>query len=334
MCPNLFQSIKIMSELSHLRTSPLSDAVDRYLLDLKLRNYSARTIESNTNQLARFVRWCSEREINTPGDLTEDVIAGYRRYLYHHLNERTGKPLHANSQAHMLINLRSFCRWLARHEVVERDPSLKLEIPSAGKRRIADVLTVDEMMALLNSPDVTSDLGIRDRAILETLFSTAIRASELLNLEPSDVVAERGLVHVRHGKGDKDRLVPIGTSTLDWINKYRLDIRSKLCLDHSDHKLFLARTGTPLSRETLARIVRDSMQAAGIDKRGACHLLRHTAATLMLENGADLRSLQTYLGHARLDTTQIYTHMTLGRLKEVHQKTHPTGDARLKQKKK
>ena len=323
-----------MSELLHLRTSSLNAAVERYLLDLKLRNYSARTIESNTSQLARFVGWCNEREINTPSDLTEDVIAGYRRYLYHHLNERTGKPLHVNSQAHMLINLRSFCRWLAKHEVVERDPSLKLEIPSAGKRRIADVLTVDEMMALLNSPDVTSDLGIRDRAILETFFSTAIRASELLNLEPSDVVAERGLVHVRHGKGDKDRLVPIGASTLDWINKYRLDIRSKMCLDRSDHKLFLARTGTPLSRETLARIVRDSMQAAGIDKRGACHLLRHTAATLMLENGADLRSLQTYLGHARLDTTQVYTHMTLGRLKEVHQKTHPTGDERLKQKKK
>ncbi len=323
-----------MSELLHLLTSPLTTAVERYLLDLKLRNYSARTIESNTNQLERFVRWCNEREINTPSDLTEDVIAGYRRYLYHHINERTGKPLHVNSQAHMLINLRSFCRWLAKHEIVRRDPSLKLEIPSAGKRRIADVLTIDEIMALLNIPDVTTDLGIRDRAILETFFSTAIRVSELLNLEPSDVVAERGLVHVRHGKGDKDRLVPIGTSTLDWINKYRLDVRSKLHLAHSDHKLFLTRTGTPLSREALARVVRQSIRTAGIDKRGACHLLRHTAATLMLENGADLRSLQTYLGHARLDTTQIYTHMTLGRLKEVHQKTHPTGDERLKQKKK
>ncbi len=323
-----------MSELHHLCTSPLTAAVERYLLDLKLRNYSVRTIESNTNQLERFVRWCNERDINTPGDLTEDVVAGYRRYLYHHINERTGKPLHINSQAHMLINLRSLCRWLAKHEIVHRDPSLKLEIPSAGKRRIADVLTIDEIMALLNVPDITTDLGIRDRAILETFFSTAIRVSELLNLEPSDVVAERGLVHVRHGKGDKDRLVPIGTSTLDWINKYRLDIRAKLYLAHSDHKLFLTRTGTPLSREALARIVRQSMRSAGIDKRGACHLLRHTAATLMLENGADLRSLQTYLGHARLDTTQIYTHMTLGRLKEVHQKTHPTGDERLKRKKK
>ncbi|MCG8653179.1 MAG: tyrosine-type recombinase/integrase [Pirellulales bacterium] len=321
-----------MSELLHLRTSPLSAATERYLLDLKLRNYSARTIESNTNQLARFAFWCSEREINTPGDLTEDVIAGYRRYLYHHINERTGKPLHVNSQAHMLINLRSFCRWLAKHKVVERDPSSKLEIPSAGKRRIADVLTVDEIMSLLNVPDVTTDLGIRDRAILETFFSTAIRVSELLNLEPSDVVAERGLVHVRHGKGDKDRLVPIGTSTLDWITKYRIDVRSKLNLARSDHKLFLTRNGTPLSREALANIVRQSMRSAGIDKRGACHLLRHTVATLMLENGADLRSLQTYLGHARLDTTQIYTHMTLGRLKEVHQKTHPIGDERIKRR--
>ena len=323
-----------MSELLHLRTSPLNAAVERYLLDLKLRNYSARTIEANTNQLARFVSWCSEREISTPSNLTEDVIAGYRRYLYHHINERTGKTLHVNSQAHMLINLRSFCRWLAKHEIVQRDPSLKLEIPSAGKRRIADVLTVDEVMALLNVPDVTTDLGIRDRAILETFFSTAIRVSELLNLEPSDVAAERGLAHIRHGKGDKDRLVPIGTSTLEWINKYRLDVRSKLNLARSDHKLFLTRTGTPLSREALARIVRQSMQSAGIDKRGARHLLRHTAATLMLENGADLRSLQTYLGHARLDTTQIYTHMTLGRLKEVHQKTHPIGDDRLKRKNK
>lgn len=320
-----------MSESNHLPTVTVSAAADRYVMSLQMRNCSPRTIEANSGTLSRFHRWCSERSVIAVSDLTEEVILGYRRYLFHKVSDQSGKPLTANSQACALSIIRSFCRYLTLHEVIARDPSLKLEIPKAPKRKLTDVLTASEVIALLGQSDIDTPLGIRNRAILETFFSTAIRASELAGLDPSDVESERGLIRVRHGKGDKDRVVPISKSALGWIEKYKLDIRRQWLRAGGPHKLFLTTTGNPLSRETLALIVRKSLSAAGIEKRGACHLLRHTAATLMMENGADLRAIQTYLGHSKLETTQVYTHLTLGRLKEVHAKTHPTGDQHRRQ---
>jgi integrase/recombinase XerD len=320
------RNLSIMSEFKHLSTAKLSAAIDRYVMSLQMRNCSPRTIEANTGTLSRFDRWCQERSVVTPADLNNEVISGYRRYLFHRISEATGQSLSANSQACALTIVRSFCQWLTRNEVIVRDPTLGLQIPRAPRRRLADVLTTSEVFALLSAPDLDKPLGIRNRAILETFFSTAIRASELGNLEPADVVSERGLVHVRGGKGDKDRVVPISSLALDWIDKYVSDVRERCLRGDGPHKLFLSTTGKPLTREGLALVVRQSLRAAGIEKRGACHLLRHTAATLMMENGADLRALQVYLGHSKLDTTQIYTHMALGRLREIHAKTHPTGD--------
>ena len=317
-----------MSELNHLADAKLIAAIDRYVMSLQMRNCSPRTIETNTGTLTTFSQWCEQRSVLTPSDLNQEVVSGYRRYLFHKISEATGNSLMANTQACALTIVRSFCRWLTKQEVIVRDPTLGLEIPRCPRRRLADVLTASEVMALLSEPDLSKPLGIRNRAILETFFSTAIRASELGNLEVADIVAERGLIHVRSGKGDKDRVVPVSRSALDWIEKYQLDIRSGSLSGDGPHKLFVSTTGRRLSREALALIVRQSMRSTGIEKRGACHLLRHTAATLMLENGADLRALQTYLGHSKLDTTQVYTHMTLGRLKEIHAKTHPTGDQR------
>ena len=144
--------------------------------------------------------------------------------------------------------------------------------------------------------------------------------------------ASRKLVHVRAGKGAKDRVVPIGTSALDWIDKYVLDVRPDYTGPHAGSRLFLGLHHRPISRNQLAQIVRAAIDTAGIQKTGACHLLRHTAATHMLERGADLRSLQTFLGHEKLDATQIYTHMTLGRLQQVHEQTHPTGDGKKNDK--
>ena len=319
-----------MSEFTHLRTAKLSVVTDRHLLDLKLRNFSPRTIDSYTGTFKDFNHWCSQRGVTIAGELTEEVISGYRRYLYHRISEATRKPLSFNTQSHKLHTVRCFCRWAFQNEIVDADPSTKLIIPNAKNRQLANVLTGEEMAALLNAPDLTTPLGLRNRAIIETFYSTAIRATELRNLSLSDVDAARTLVHVRHGKGGKDRLVPIGTNSLEWIEKYRIDVRPSLACPASDNKLFLGLRGRPLSREALAAIVKGSMRKAGIEKSGACHILRHTAATLMMENGADLRALQVYLGHSKLDTTQIYTHMSLGRLKEVHQKTHPTGDERIK----
>ena len=322
-----------MSVSKGLRQAKLSTVVERFLLDLQLRNYAPRTVKGETSALKRFTDWCGERGINRAAEITADVLGGYRRFLYHYVHPLNGKKLSFSTQAKRLISLRCFCRWLAKHEIIAKDPSLNLEIPRVKKRQLADVLTLDEVNALLAQPDVSKPLGIRDRAILETFYSTAIRANEMANLMLGDIDPSRKLVRILSGKGDKDRIAPICRQALEWIAKYQQDVRPVLANDKSGNTLFLGEKGKPLSRVMLGLIAKRHLRAAGIQKRGACHILRHTAATLMLANGADLRSLQTYLGHELLATTQIYTHMTLGRLQEVHEKTHPTGDKRINQRK-
>lgn len=317
-----------MSNLSQLAHAKLSTSVERYLYELKLKNYAERTLIGETSILGMFARYCDERGVSKASELTEETVGGFRSYLYHYRNPLSGKTLAFATQAGRLISVRTFCRWLTKSKIVLTDPSLDLQIPKVPRRKLANVLTYDEVFALLNIPDVSTPYGIRDRAIIETFFSTAIRASELGNLQLSDIVADRKLVQVNAGKGNKDRLAPISSSALNWVNKYVTEVRPLLANGVNGHWLFIGQRGKPLSRVMLALIVRTSMKEAGISKRGACHILRHTAATLMLENGADLRSLQTYLGHERLATTEIYTHLTLGKLKEVHEKTHPTGDGR------
>ena len=178
------------------------------------------------------------------------------------------------------------------------------------------------MESLINAPDLTTAVGLRDRAILETLYSTGMRRSELVKLNLDDIDAERRLITIRQGKGRKDRVVPLGERALEWLIKYRDEVRPER-LDDSTDKLFLSTLGNSIHPNNLSAMVRGYLVAAGITKRGSCHMLRHTAATLMLENGADLRSIQTLLGHQNLNTTQIYTHVTIQRLREVHDQTHP-----------
>ena len=319
-----------MSLSKNLRQAKLSTVIQRYIFDLQLRNYAERTVQDETGVLNRFSQWCEERGVSRAREITEDLLNGYRRYLYHFVHPLKGTRLKFSTQSRRLTSIRTFCRWLTKHNLVMRDPSLNLELPKQRRRQLADVLTADEVNTLLNSPDISKPLGIRDRAILETFYSTAIRASELSRLTTMDINAAGKLVRILSGKGNKDRMVPIGQQALDWLDKYQKDVRPLLIGDASGHVLFLSERGKPLSRTTLAATVKHYMRQVGIEKHGACHILRHTAATLMLANGADLRSLQTYLGHEQLTTTQIYTHITPNRVQEVHEKTHPTGDRCLK----
>lgn len=316
-------------ESVHLRTASLSIAIDRYILFLQMDNQKPRTVQGSLAMLTRLRHWCQERSVTTAAEITPDVLQGYRRYLFQFINPRNGKSLMPATQAVHLIIVRSFCKWLRKHRVIDFDPSEALPLPKMTRHTLGEVLTLDEVNRLLVTPNLNTRTGVRNRAILETFYSTAIRASELSNLNLSDIDADRGLVHVRQGKGDRDRITPIGDEAIQWITKYVEDVRPQWVRASSGNALFIGLFGNRVSRTCLALVVRQAITKADIAKVGACHLLRHTAATLMMDNGADLRSLQTYLGHARLDTTQIYTHMTLGRLKDVHSKTHPTGNDRM-----
>lgn len=176
----------------------------------------------------------------------------------------------------------------------------------------------------MSVPRVNESMGVRDRAILETLYSTGIRRMELIGLKVTDFDPERGTIVVRQGKGKKDRMVPIGERAILWIEKYLSDVRSSLVVPPDEGTVFLTSMGDPISPNRLTAMCREYVDAAETGKRGACHLFRHTMATLMLENGADIRFIQEMLGHVELSTTQLYTQVSIRKLKEIHSATHPS----------
>jgi integrase/recombinase XerD len=181
----------------------------------------------------------------------------------------------------------------------------------------------DEAERVLSQPKVGEPLGIRDRAILEILYSSGLRRMELLHLKLYDVDQKHGLVTVREGKGKRDRVVPIGDRALAWLDVYLNRLRPEIVKKPDDGLVFLTSNGAAFTPNYLSWLARQYLKSAGIAKGGACHIFRHTMATLMLEGGADIRYIQAMLGHVRLDTTQIYTHVSIRMLKQVHTATHP-----------
>jgi integrase/recombinase XerD len=196
-------------------------------------------------------------------------------------------------------------------------------MPRVARRLPKAILSAQEAEAVLAVPDVNTATGLRDRAILETFYSTGIRRMELTRLSVQDVDRERGTVMIREGKGKKDRMIPIGERALAWIAAYRDRARPDLVGEMDDGTLFLNELGKPLAPNHLTMLVGEYVRRSGIGKEGACHLWRHTMATLMLENGADTRYIQAMLGHASLETTQIYTKVSIRALKAIHTATHP-----------
>ncbi|HVJ20053.1 MAG TPA: tyrosine-type recombinase/integrase [Polyangiaceae bacterium] len=218
----------------------------------------------------------------------------------------------------------TYFKWLTRQNVLLWNPASELELPRQEKRLPKHVLTVDEAERVMAIPDVGDAIGLRDRAILETLYSTGIRRMEVMNLLVYDVDAERGTLMVRQGKGKKDRMVPIGERAVACIARYVSEARGQLVMPPDEGVLFLTQEGESLTPNRLTQLVRDYVNAAETGKSGACHLFRHTCATLMLEGGADIRYIQEMLGHVELSTTQIYTQVSIRRLKAVHALTHPS----------
>ena len=176
---------------------------------------------------------------------------------------------------------------------------------------------------MLAVPAVGNAMGLRDRAILETFYSTGMRRMELIGLSVHSIDLERGTVMIRQGKGKKDRMIPIGERAMAWIEKYRDSSRPELAIGRDDGTLFLSNLGKAFTPNRITQLVREYVDKAALGKRGSCHLFRHTMATLMLENGADIRFIQAMLGHAKLDTTQIYTQVSIRKLKAIHTATHP-----------
>ena len=310
--------------------SPLAALLQQHLEWLRVQNYSEYTVRNRRVHIGFFLDWCSERSITEPVDVTRMVLESYQRHVFHY-RKKNGEPLGFTGQHARLVPLRVWFRWMAREHYILHNPASELELPRTGFRLPKAVLTAQEAELVLQQPNVNDVLGLRDRALLETLYTTGMRRLELSRLKIYDLDLERGTVFIRLGKGNKDRIIPLGERAVLWVRKYLDEARPQLASEPDDRTVFLSNAGEVFSLDHLSDLVRTHIEAANIGKQGACHLFRHTMATLMLEGGADIRFIQAMLGHADLKTTQIYTHVAIRQLKEIHSATHP---AKLEREKK
>lgn len=294
----------------------------RYLAFLAEKNYSVHTITHRENCLRYFIAWADERGLTKPRELDRPILERYQRHLFYH-RKADGEPLTAATQQGRIIPLRHWFLWMVKQGHLLYSPAANLDLPRPEHRLPKAILSVSEVEAVLAVPDISHPIGLRDRAMLEVLYSTGIRRLELIGLRVHDVDFERGTLMIRQGKGKKDRMVPIGERALAWVAAYRDRGRPELVTGRDQGELFLTAMGEELRPTALTRLVLDLVDRAAIGKRGSCHLFRHTMATLMLENGADIRFIQAMLGHACLTTTQIYTQVSIRQLKAIHAATHP-----------
>lgn len=304
--------------LGHL---PLIPYMEAHFEWMGVTGYSPTTIRARRQAIRRFIAWCGRNGLAQLTDITKVALERYQRHLFHYRKD-DGTPLTQGSQLGALAPLKTWFKWLARERHIVFDPASELDLPPCPKHLPRFILSVREVEDILAEADPGTPYGLRDRAMLELLYSTGIRRMEAARLALYDVDAGRRLVFVREGKGAKDRVVPMGHRALSWLERYITEARPLLCRAECT-ALFLTDYGEPVSPEFVASHVKRYMHFAGIDKPGATHLLRHAMATHMLEAGADVRVLQVLLGHACLNTTEIYAHVSVEHLKAIHDATHP-----------
>ena len=290
-----------------------ADHIADYLAHLALeRNLSPRTRDAYGRDLRQFAIWLEAEKLSLDA-VDRPAIRGY-------LGSRRDAGLSARSAARALSTIRSFYRFLVRTGALTQDPTADLKSPSLW-RTVPHALSSEEIEALLAAPDTGHDLGLRDRAMLETLYATGLRVSELVSLTVDRVRLDPGFVRVI-GKGRKERLVPLGGAAAEWIERYQLRARPELDR-HRARELFLNHRGQPMTRQGFWKILRRYGRLAGIRSQLSPHVLRHSFATHLVENGADLRAVQMMLGHVSLTTTEIYTHVARERLRRLYDEKHP-----------
>ncbi len=259
------------------------------------------------SEIGDYLQWMAVH--NYASTTITEMLTAYQQQLFSH-RKRNGAPLSVATQAQRLVPVVQFLGWLRREQRIETNPAADLLMPRPDRKLPEATLSAAEMSALVGAPDIARPLGLRDRAVLEVFYSCGLRRGELISLGLLDLDFGRGTVFVRSGKGAKDRYVPIGERALFWVRLYVELARPLLVQDRPTDCLFLSSAGTPLCPDWLCRQVRRYLAEGGIEKRGSCHLLRHSVATLMMEGGADIRFVAELLGHARLETTQRYTHVS------------------------
>lgn len=295
--------------------SKSSDQIEDYLYFCQVeRGLSVNTIKSYRQDLKAFTSYLEQKNV-------ELVKVDYLTILdwLNHLRQEQQQA--SSSIARMVTSLRKFFAYLVQEGVIEQDPMDRVKPPKQADHLPA-VLTPAEIEALLRAPDLDTPLGIRNRTLLEVMYATGLRVSELVNLKMSDLHMELGLIQTL-GKGDKERIIPVGDLALDWLRRYFQETRPALIKKEAVPYVFVNDHGRQLSRQGVWKIIKGLVLAAGITKTVSPHTLRHSFATHLLENGADLRIVQELLGHSDISTTQIYTHISKQQLSRVYDQYHP-----------
>jgi len=278
------------------------------------KGLATNTLESYSRDLKQYYGFLSGDSAASLANASQSTIVAYLMYL-----RKQGKA--TATIARRLAALKAFYQFLVKENYVVQDPTDELSSPKL-ERKLPKVLTVEEVERLLSQPDVTNPVGKRDKAMLELLYATGIRVSELVNLNVSDMDIREGFVRCM-GKGSKERVVPMGEIAVGALKAYLDNSRLKIIADPKEKAVFVNHHGKRLTRQGFWKIVKKYGAKAQIRKEITPHTLRHSFATHLLENGADIRSVQEMLGHADISTTQIYTHVTKDRLKDVYAKSHP-----------
>jgi integrase/recombinase XerD len=293
----------------------LDAAIDLFLDHIKVeRGLSPNTVLAYARDLCRFRRFCEERGLNDAAAVDDRVIVDFLLVL-------TRASLSLRSQARNLVALRGLFKHLRAERLIEREPTREIDLPRLP-RSLPEVLTLDEVEVLIAAPDLATVRGLRDAAMIETLYATGLRVSELCSLRLADVNLEAGYLSAT-GKGRKQRLVPFGERARERIIRYLAEGRPALAHGKERDALFLTGRAGPMTRQGFWKLLRRHALGAGIRKPISPHKLRHSFATHLLERGADLRAVQAMLGHADIATTQIYTHLSRIRLREIYDKHHP-----------
>ncbi len=293
----------------------MNDLLDSFLSFLVVeKGLSENTLESYGRDLKKFLLFIESRGITSAREIRYGDILDF---MTHSREEGLG----ATSIVRSMVSVKQFFKYLLSEKVLSEDPTAHIKTPKM-KKAIPGVISLDDVESILGAPDESTPEGLRDAAMLEILYATGIRVSELIGLKLNDVNFELGFVVV-YGKGSKERVVPIGDKARDKLLLYLRDSRPALLKGRESKALFVTRRGAGMTRQGFWKIIKAQALKAGVTKKISPHTLRHSFATHLLERGADLRTIQIMLGHSDISTTQIYTHVESERLKEIHKKYHP-----------
>lgn len=295
-----------------------------YLWLCAAKGQSPETIRGKKAGLKKFFRWCLERRVHFIDEINLDLLDSYMEYLNCYRKALDGNPLCLAQKRNLLTFVKTFIEKIYAKGLLTANALEHIELPSKGRPLPKALFSELDIEKILSQPLLFGVLGLRDRAILETFYATGIRRTELMNLDMDDVDLTERLLRVNRGKGNKDRIVPISQRACEWIMLYLGKLRMNMATIGTGSALFLANNGKRYSANKLSEMVGRYVKLAGHKRAGACHLFRHATATIMLDNGAELRHVQEMLGHASISTTQIYTYVSRSILTKTYQQSHPS----------